>query len=203
MFNIHFTDDDYSDSSAELISEWVQKVIKEFEHSERFKDLTLSEQESCTFLLDIFFEYAYSYCLVGPGEINHDVIDEMMLDVMPRKISAVKETFEAFTPMIKQFLLWCEEKSYMENVKSICEHIQKRSQEMIARTQDPYYWGMAKSMLMGEAIDLNIGNDYKTSAYTAGALNNMTIKRNAPKIGRNDVCPCGSGKKYKKCCLEK
>jgi hypothetical protein len=23
------------------------------------------------------------------------------------------------------------------------------------------------------------------------------------KIGRNDACPCGSGKKYKKCCLEK
>jgi uncharacterized protein len=25
-------------------------------------------------------------------------------------------------------------------------------------------------------------------------------RRNAPKIGRNDPCPCGSGKKYKKCC---
>ncbi|MBX7226596.1 MAG: SEC-C domain-containing protein [Chitinophagales bacterium] len=24
----------------------------------------------------------------------------------------------------------------------------------------------------------------------------------APKIGRNDSCPCGSGKKYKKCCME-
>lgn len=24
-----------------------------------------------------------------------------------------------------------------------------------------------------------------------------------PKIGRNDVCPCGSGKKYKKCCMGK
>ncbi len=23
------------------------------------------------------------------------------------------------------------------------------------------------------------------------------------KIGRNDPCPCGSGKKYKKCCLQK
>jgi len=22
-------------------------------------------------------------------------------------------------------------------------------------------------------------------------------------IGRNDPCPCGSGKKYKRCCLEK
>ena len=27
------------------------------------------------------------------------------------------------------------------------------------------------------------------------------IRRNTPKIGRNQLCPCGSGKKYKKCCL--
>ena len=26
------------------------------------------------------------------------------------------------------------------------------------------------------------------------------VHRTAPKIGRNDDCPCGSGKKYKKCC---
>ena len=25
-------------------------------------------------------------------------------------------------------------------------------------------------------------------------------KRATPKIGRNDKCPCGSGKKYKNCC---
>ncbi len=29
------------------------------------------------------------------------------------------------------------------------------------------------------------------------------VKREAPKVGRNDPCPCGSGKKYKKCCLAK
>jgi len=28
----------------------------------------------------------------------------------------------------------------------------------------------------------------------------QTIRRDMPKIGRNDPCPCGSGKKYKKCC---
>jgi preprotein translocase subunit SecA len=27
-----------------------------------------------------------------------------------------------------------------------------------------------------------------------------TVKRDGKKIGRNDPCPCGSGKKYKKCC---
>lgn len=26
-----------------------------------------------------------------------------------------------------------------------------------------------------------------------------TIVREMPKVGRNDPCPCGSGKKYKKC----
>jgi len=34
---------------------------------------------------------------------------------------------------------------------------------------------------------------------------NYEIKpvRTEPKIGRNDPCPCGSGKKYKKCCMNK
>jgi len=27
--------------------------------------------------------------------------------------------------------------------------------------------------------------------------------RDTPKVGRNDPCPCGSGKKYKKCCLDR
>jgi preprotein translocase subunit SecA len=26
-----------------------------------------------------------------------------------------------------------------------------------------------------------------------------TVRRDEPKVGRNDPCPCGSGKKYKKC----
>ena len=29
---------------------------------------------------------------------------------------------------------------------------------------------------------------------------NTTIRREGPKVGRNDPCPCGSGKKYKNCC---
>ena len=28
----------------------------------------------------------------------------------------------------------------------------------------------------------------------------QTVRRDAPKVGRNDPCPCGSGKKYKHCC---
>ena len=28
-------------------------------------------------------------------------------------------------------------------------------------------------------------------------------RKSGSKLGRNDPCPCGSGKKYKKCCLSK
>jgi preprotein translocase subunit SecA len=31
----------------------------------------------------------------------------------------------------------------------------------------------------------------------------VTVRREGKKVGRNDPCPCGSGKKYKKCCLLK
>ena len=34
--------------------------------------------------------------------------------------------------------------------------------------------------------------------YKAQKISGTVIK--GPKIGRNDPCPCGSGKKYKKCC---
>lgn len=30
-----------------------------------------------------------------------------------------------------------------------------------------------------------------------------TLKRLGVKIGRNDQCPCGSGNKYKRCCIGK
>lgn len=29
----------------------------------------------------------------------------------------------------------------------------------------------------------------------------VPIRRSEPSVGRNDPCPCGSGKKFKKCCL--
>ncbi|MFA6235989.1 MAG: YchJ family protein [Bacteriovorax sp.] len=36
--------------------------------------------------------------------------------------------------------------------------------------------------------------------FVDGVMKNNTVRRDAPKVGRNDPCPCGSGKKAKKCC---
>jgi SEC-C motif-containing protein len=39
-----------------------------------------------------------------------------------------------------------------------------------------------------------------TWLYDEGHVTPKTIVRTVPKVGRNDPCPCGSGKKYKHCC---
>jgi preprotein translocase subunit SecA len=43
----------------------------------------------------------------------------------------------------------------------------------------------------------NNGNNGSSGA--GGAAAERPMRRNEPKVGRNDPCPCGSGKKYKKC----
>jgi hypothetical protein len=43
------------------------------------------------------------------------------------------------------------------------------------------------------------GRQAPTPARTGGDDVIKTVKRDEPKVGRNDPCPCGSGKKYKKC----
>ena len=36
--------------------------------------------------------------------------------------------------------------------------------------------------------------------YTSGKNPQKPVRRDAVKVGRNQPCPCGSGKKYKRCC---
>jgi uncharacterized protein len=33
-----------------------------------------------------------------------------------------------------------------------------------------------------------------------GGMQSDPLRRTAPKVGRNEPCPCGSGKKFKRCC---
>lgn len=46
----------------------------------------------------------------------------------------------------------------------------------------------------------SVNADEDPSELAAGKNNINTYKRNTAKVGRNDKCPCGSGKKYKDCC---
>lgn len=59
---------------------------------------------------------------------------------------------------------------------------------------------MAASRNSDTAPNSDEDDDYYDPPEGAYGLPKTYIREN-PKVGRNDPCPCGSGKKFKKCCL--
>lgn len=65
--------------------------------------------------------------------------------------------------------------------------------KLIDRADDSFVMRISDSM--GNPLS------QKLLGITRGIKGGPPLKRRIPKVGRNDPCPCGSGKKYKKCCL--
>ena len=78
-----------------------------------------------------------------------------------------------------------------DDVAKIMLNIQKK-EENVKRTETAEITGAG---LEDTAINLVDG----TVKPKEGGLN-KTVVNTEPKVGRNDPCPCGSGKKYKNCC---
>lgn len=62
------------------------------------------------------------------------------------------------------------------------------------------YWACFKENDNDEEFDNKMAELFENLIKDSITINNTY---NASKIGRNDPCPCGSGKKYKKCCIDK
>ena len=91
------------------------------------------------------------------------------------------EGFDMFDEMIEDI---------KNEVSKILLHIQKK--EGITRTESAQ---ITNASLEDTAINLVDGN----LSEKEGGMN-KTVVNQGPKVGRNDPCPCGSGKKYKNCC---
>ena len=48
-----------------------------------------------------------------------------------------------------------------------------------------------------------VAKETGTTAATKSQVKKQPVRTAAKKVGPNDPCPCGSGKKYKKCCMQK
>ena len=48
-----------------------------------------------------------------------------------------------------------------------------------------------------------VAKETGTAAATQSQVKKQPVRNAEKKVGPNDPCPCGSGKKYKKCCMQK
>jgi len=83
------------------------------------------------------------------------------------------------------------------NIAKMVINVQIQEPEAARRRRMPVGAGTASHKAMGQfgGAEVQGGGERKESS-PQGAQ----IKRSTPKVGRNDPCPCGSGKKYKHCC---
>lgn len=71
---------------------------------------------------------------------------------------------------------------------------------------EPSYFDATKLIDVSWQVVTNIGLSMTEQRRLAGngeRLRAERVRKGGPSTGRNDPCPCGSGKKYKKCCLGK
>ena len=69
--------------------------------------------------------------------------------------------------------------------------------------KEPISAELREKLIVGAAAGVTgIYRHFKAQPTNENQLygNSTTYRRVAPKIGRNDPCPCGSGKKFKLCC---
>jgi len=92
----------------------------------------------------------------------------------------------------------------MVNIKSeICHNIFRSASSMLAfenfvrNIPQKTTYG-SSSAFSGEAAAAPKPSDVVSEAVEA--VSKAKPVRTGPKVGRNDACPCGSGKKYKNCC---
>ena len=176
------------DPSRENIQDVVWKAIEETykAREERFGAAAMRELEKWIYLNAIDHQWkdhllAMDHLREGIGLRGYGQKDP--------KIEYKKEGFDMFVDMLKRIKVDVAAKLMRVEIQSMdqIEAFRPDEQEM--------------HMAHGEAGGFE-GEDGEASADGEEAKA-VTVQREAPKVGRNDPCPCGSGKKYKKCCLLK
>ncbi|MFO0029381.1 MAG: preprotein translocase subunit SecA [Pseudomonadota bacterium] len=110
-----------------------------------------------------------------------------------------REAFELFEQMLVKF---------KTELVTILARVRIRSEEEMARLEQEQQARQARAALQfqhadagGLGVDEEAAQVLARESAEAGAFAAATASdaRDVPKVGRNDPCPCGSGKKYKQC----
>lgn len=199
----------YSDTVLQEIKDRVSTWVDEFEESTEYSGLSAAEREESGFIIDVFAELMYNYFLETPEKWSAGALAECCLDLFPRKVLSGPEFYEAVEPVLTAFFAFLQRNGRITNAAELTRRLRKVAGDMIRRANQPDNWGLAKTVFVGALRDgVDLSDETALARYvekwneqgyprTAGVEGPRRVGR---KVGRNEPCPCGSGKKYKKCC---
>lgn len=211
--------EEYSEEKREVLRLTGKNWTREFLRSRFSTDLTNKQVEEVDSITESFIDSLYSYFTLTFEDLTIIALEEICLDILPRKVSAEISFFKALVPVLSRFLSFLSKKGILKDVKPFINRLHMIHEAIIENASNPQNWGMAKSFVMDameSGVDMKneeefqsflnfkmFQHNYKVMAQdTRNKYENISFNRGNLKIGRNQPCPCGSGKKYKKCCFD-
>lgn len=116
------------------------------------------------------------------------------------KVGELAAKYEIRLPIFMGFLDGINESI---ETKTDVENLEEESEVEIKIIPETLFYNMLKAdaeYLYGLEQWEDILGEEKMREIVKEFKQSKTVRRESPKIGRNDPCPCGSGKKYKHCC---
>jgi len=105
-------------------------------------------QADANFIIEMFVEYAMNYRDEMLEDWTKYTIDEICLDVIPRKVSTEAETFEIMGKVLKHYFDFLAAERFIKN-RTLGNYVYSKRKIIYDKSQNPANWGMAKSMMMG------------------------------------------------------
>ncbi len=196
----------YSEEDYRRMKESIASLVTKFKKTSRYRKFSDTEKEEAGFIVTAFSEMMYNYFLLLPENWEFRSVSKCCVSILPGKVMAGDEFFGSVEPVLRSFMLFGYEEGAIPQGKSIAEKITGIGERVLDASNDPSTWGAGKAMLKeaeGEGVDLEDESELKSyienREFNAG-MNKRPGLKLVKKTGRNDPCPCGSGKKYKKCC---
>ena len=219
---------DLHDYIAHMVEDIADEAVSQFCNSDKAHEwnLTAFTEEFPGALLSREIEALSDEDLhsLKEADIKEKLIEKINLGL---KVSEKANTPEKMREIERVILLHNVDKNWMDNIDAMDDLRQTVSTRSYANKDplveyrfaaDEMFEGVVSEIKRDTVRDLLLvrirtGEEVKrqrvakeSAAGTAEAMNAGTekakpkVKTAAEKVGRNDPCPCGSGKKYKKCC---
>jgi len=131
------------------------------------------------FVLDVYEDYVFRYALL---DSKLCILEEW--PGIKTEVEIIREDYPNFYEALHEYT------DLLENTKSI-----DVLREKLKKEYDSLGWGMSGGMYYEKHPERR-----KAETVYLSSGDGDPYVRMQPKVGRNDPCPCGSGKKYKKCC---
>ncbi len=139
-----------------------------------------------------------------PEDWTEAALIACLLEDVPRKVSADDLWFEELPGFLADTLEWAGAAGAHPRGAELARAVRDNARRVLRAAKDPARWGMAKQVVMqarSEGVDMSdpAARDAFIARWNQAPPPPPTTVR-SNKVGRNQPCPCGSGKKFKRCC---